>query len=93
MEVHCTELVQLAEGVWVGGGGEEGGGGMQFPYHPTNQGLSYKMDLDFWDCFGRGKHIVHHNCTQVLYGRYRYLIILEGKNLSYSHIIMIINSI
>ena len=30
-----------------------------FPFqnNPQNLGLSYKMDLDFWDCFGRIKHI------------------------------------
>ena len=29
---------------------------LPFLKNPKDVDLSYKMDLDFWDCFGRKKH-------------------------------------
>ena len=49
-----------------------------FLFQNTSQNLhpSYKMDLDFWYCFGRESPTGKLNCTRLLY---MFVAILEGE--------------
>ena len=52
--------------------------------NPKNLDPSYKMDLDLWNCFGRVKFVLQQNCLGLI--QLFVVILVKGKNLSYSRI-------
>ena len=51
--------------------------------NPKNLDLSYKMDLDLWDCFGRVKFVFEPNFIGLIL---LFVVSLKRENPSYSQI-------
>ena len=48
-----------------------------FQNNPKNLELSYKTDLDLWDCLGRVKPVLQQNCTGLIR---LFVLVLERKS-------------